>query len=150
MSKLTEKQEAFVHHITRTLGAIGNASQAAILAGYSKSSAKEIGYQNLHNKNIQQAIFETNQKQISGSLASLAVNVLREIIEDENAPQKIRLDAARTILDRSGIIAPKAEEPVQKIEKDFEDMSVEELQDFIRGRKKIVAEAGVEQSEAVH
>jgi phage terminase small subunit len=46
--KLTDKQEAFIMEYMIDL----NATQAAIRAGYSKSSAKEIGYENLTKPHI--------------------------------------------------------------------------------------------------
>lgn len=54
MSKLTSKQERFVSEYLIGL----NATQAAIRAGYSVSSAKEIGCENLTKPNIAEAIAE--------------------------------------------------------------------------------------------
>lgn len=54
MSKLTNKQERFVSEYLIDL----NATQAAIRAGYSVSSAKEIGCENLTKPNIAEAIAE--------------------------------------------------------------------------------------------
>ena len=49
---LTRKQEAFVRHIVE-----GNSgTQAAILAGYSERTAKEMAYENLTKPHITQAI----------------------------------------------------------------------------------------------
>ena len=54
MAKLTEKQQRFVDEYLIDL----NATQAAIRAGYSVKTAKDIGCQNLAKLNIQQAISE--------------------------------------------------------------------------------------------
>lgn len=128
MLELTEKQLAFVRHITSTGDAVGNASKAARLAGYSEASSKEMGYQLLHKPHVRAAIFDANQAMISGELASKAVEVLQGIIEDENAPQKLRLDAAKTILDRAGVIPPKAPDAPDIADKGLEELSVQELQ----------------------
>lgn len=50
MSKLTAKQQKFVDAYS------GNATEAAIAAGYSKNCAKEIGCENLTKLNIIEAI----------------------------------------------------------------------------------------------
>ena len=52
MTKLTNKQTRFVEEFLIDL----NATQAAIRAGYSKRTAKEIGHQNLTKLHIQSAI----------------------------------------------------------------------------------------------
>ena len=63
--KLTPKQKAFADYYIET----GNATDAAIKAGYSKSSAKEIGCENLTKPNISAYIAErtkpTEQKRIA-------------------------------------------------------------------------------------
>ena len=133
MRDLTEKQAAFVMAFTAEPGAIGNASEAARRAGYSKKSAAEIGRQQLEKPAVRAAIDEANRAQISGALASKAVDVLREIVNDKDAPQKLRLDASKTILDRAGFVAPKAEERPQhdsQMDK-LRDMNVKQLENFI-------------------
>ena len=48
--KLTPKQKKFCHEYIKDF----NATQAAIRAGYSKKTAKEIGYQLLHKTSLQE------------------------------------------------------------------------------------------------
>lgn len=55
--KLTDKQKAFCEEYLIDL----NATQAAIRAGYSEASAKEIGCQNLTKLNIQEVIAELQE-----------------------------------------------------------------------------------------
>ena len=133
MRDLTEQQSEFVIAFTSTPGAIGNASEAARRARYSEKSARDIGQQLLAKPHVRAAIEEANRAQISGSLASKAVDVLRSIIEDEAAPLKIRLDAAKTVLDRSGHIAPKAREPSDpgNVKLGLGDLSAQKLQGYI-------------------
>ena len=133
MPDLTDMQADFVAAFTSEPGCIGNATKAALHVGYSAKSAREIGRQQLVKPRIRAAIDEALREQLGGSLASKAVDVLREIIHDESSPQKLRLDAARTVLDRAGIIAPKAMEPTPAGSKaDLASMSLEELATFIQ------------------
>ena len=60
MSKLTVKQDAFVKEYLLNGG---NATQAAIKAGYSKKTANEIGAENLAKPSIKAAIQAHQQKQ---------------------------------------------------------------------------------------
>ena len=59
MAKLTEKQKRFVDEYLIDL----NATQAAIRAGYSVRTAKDIGCENLAKPNIQQKISEKMAEQ---------------------------------------------------------------------------------------
>ena len=132
MRDLTEQQRAFVAHLTGTPGAIGNAAEAARLAGYSTRSAKEIAADLLHKPHVRAAVDEAMRAQISGPLAAKAVEVLARILADEGAPLKVRLDAAKTILDRAGVIAVRPEEAARgREEKPPAEMSIAELEDFI-------------------
>ena len=82
---------------------------------------------------IRAAINDANRAQINGALASKAIEVLKGIIDDETAAPKLRLDAAKTVLDRSGFIAPKAAEspkPVSKVDT-LDGMSLEQLKRFV-------------------
>lgn len=52
MDKLTPKQKAFCDYYIE----LGNATEAAVKAGYSKKTAKETGYENLNKKLIKEYI----------------------------------------------------------------------------------------------
>lgn len=60
MSKLTDKQEMFCQEYLKDL----NLTQAAIRAGYSEKTAKEIGCENLTKPNIQLRIAELKAKRV--------------------------------------------------------------------------------------
>ncbi|AGO16010.1 terminase small subunit [Glaesserella parasuis] len=85
--KLTDKQQRFVEEYLIDL----NATQAAIRAGYSEDTAKEMGYENLTKPHIQKAIQEAQNKRAA------RVNVtqddvlkgLLEIISMSTGKQKI-------------------------------------------------------------
>lgn len=133
--KLTEAQEAFVIHFTSSPGAIGNAAESARRAGYSEKSAREIGRQLLDKPHVRKAIDDANRQSISGTLATKAVELLKRVIEDENAPIKVRVDAAKTILDRAGIVAVAPAKPDSTgdvPEKPLSEMTIEELEEIVR------------------
>lgn len=89
MAKLTKKQQLFVQEYLIDL----NATQAAIRAGYSVESAKEIGCENLTKPNIQQAIAKAmaerskrtgvNQDRIVLELARMAFVNMTDIVDDK-------------------------------------------------------------------
>lgn len=56
MQKLTEKQKRFADYYIET----GNATKAAVKAGYSRKTAKETGYENLTKPHISSYIEERN------------------------------------------------------------------------------------------
>ena len=102
MPNLTPQQADFVLHYTSTPEAIGNAAAAARLAGYSEQSARELGRQLLDKPHVRAAVDEANRQAVSGRLATKAVALLERVIEDESAPVKVRVDAAKAVLDRAG------------------------------------------------
>lgn len=73
MKELTEKQKRFCDEYLVDL----NATQAAIRAGYSEATAKEIGYENLTKPHIQDYLSE-KQKTISEKFEITHEQVLRE------------------------------------------------------------------------
>ena len=102
MPDLTPQQADFVLHYTSTPGAIGNASESARRAGYSEASARELGRQLLDKPHVRAAVDEANRQAVSGRLTTKAVALLERVIEDEAAPMKVRVDAAKAVLDRAG------------------------------------------------
>ena len=111
MAALTDKQEKFVQEYLLDL----NATQAAIRAGYSKKTAKEIGCENLTKPNISKRIqeyqkqqkekfsvsFEQKQKWLSeivamemGNTSSTAVSAIKELnlMDGDHAAQKIQTE----------------------------------------------------------
>ena len=67
MSKLNEKQKAFADYYIET----GNATEAAIRAGYSKKTARVIGQENLTKPAIKQYIDKRNKVIESERIASI-------------------------------------------------------------------------------
>jgi phage terminase small subunit len=74
MNKLTHKQQRFIAEYVID----GNATQAAIRAGYSGNRAKEIGYENLTKPHIK-ALIEQKQKEQTEKAGVTAEAVIKEL-----------------------------------------------------------------------
>lgn len=102
MTKLTYKQQTFVSEYIVTF----NATQAAIKAGYSKKTARQIGYRlltNVYIKNlINQELIKLHdcQRHVLFVASEKAINAL--IDEVTNGRGRSRISAANSILDRVG------------------------------------------------
>jgi hypothetical protein len=128
---LTDMQNAFVVAFTSDSTARGNATVAARLAGYAETSARDLGRRLVGLPHIQDAIRASNLQQISGALASKAVGLLEKVLDDEEAPLKLRVEAAKTILDRAGYAAsPTA--PKSLSDKSLAVMTASELRETMR------------------
>jgi phage terminase small subunit len=100
--------------------------QAALKAGYAEGTARVAGTQLLEHPNIAHAIaFEVRRRFVTG--APTALRVLEWLME-HSPSHKVRLDAAKTILDRAGHVppAPPKEDP-NTLEKPLNELSLEEL-----------------------
>lgn len=137
----TDLQEKFIQSIVYE-GVSG--SEAARRAGYSHASARQTASQLLSTPHIQAAIRNEQYKHLNGTLASKAIKTLETIMDDITAPVGARVDCAKTILDRSGLIAPKALPPI-KLDKPVKEMTKDELITFIEATKKEIAKHELEQ-----
>jgi hypothetical protein len=121
----------------------GNASEAARLAGYSKTSARQIGGRLARDAKVQRLIRQEQQRVIGGRLCSQALGVLEAIMLDPAAPAGARVDACKTVLDRGGLPAIPANMIVSDGmagERALADMSLEDVQAFIvEGRARLAA-----------
>lgn len=81
MAKLTPKQKAFCDYYIET----GNATEAAIKAGYSKKTAKETGHENLTKPHLSKYIAERMEKVASARIldAQEALEILTSIARGE-------------------------------------------------------------------
>lgn len=99
MAKLTDKQEKFCYEYVLHL----NASKAAINAGYSENSAKEIGCENLTKPNIQARI-KYMQDNLAETAQLSALRVLKEHEkiafndEEKTADKQKSLDSINNML----------------------------------------------------
>jgi phage terminase small subunit len=129
---IIEQQQAFAE--AYVLGN-GNATKAAIAAGYSAISARQTASRLLHTPHVQDAIRRAQAHALKGRLASKALGVLEKILDDDNAPAGVRVDAAKTVLDRAGLGAIRILESTD-VEKPLEEMTAVELNDFIRREQR--------------
>ena len=112
--ELTDRQLRFVEEYVKDY----NATQAAIRAGYSEKTAHNSGHRNVKNGEIQEKIKElqelmrTQLQQQFSSDAIVARKIMLNIMSDEDAPEAVRLSAAKDFLDRAGF------KPVEKQEVD--------------------------------
>ena len=141
--RLNQQQEAFVLHFTSSPGSIGNAAESARRAGYSEKSARELGRQLLDKPHVQNAVTEANRRSISGTLATKAVDLLERVLDDEAAPIKVRVEAAKTVLDRAGITSTIAErhDAQDRAYKSMSEMTREELEEIVRDSKAVLEQA---------
>ena len=88
--KLTEKQKRFVDYYIET----GNATEAAIRAGYSKKTARFIGNENLTKPNIK-AYIDEKLKELDGKRIAKAEEVLQyltKVMRGEETEQVVVME----------------------------------------------------------
>jgi hypothetical protein len=78
--------------------------------------------------------------QLVGEGVPLAISTLFTILKDEAAPARVRVDAAKTVLDRAGIAAARPAAPEKASEKALSEMSPNELRALISRLENEVAE----------
>ncbi len=100
---LTEMQAAFVRHVSEGV----EPNQAVTLAGYGTSNIYSRAQELLRAPQVLAAIHtKVRHRLVAG--APIALAVIERLVTDDTTPPKIRLDAAKTLLDRAGHIAPRA------------------------------------------
>lgn len=105
--KLTPKQQAFADYYIQT----GNATEAAIKAGYSEKTARITGCENLTKPNIQQYI-EDKQKELETNRLADITEVREfwtEAMRNPDNAMKDRLKASEMIARTSGAFLDKVE-----------------------------------------
>ncbi|MGS6190928.1 terminase small subunit [Enterobacter asburiae] len=93
MAKLTDKQELFAREYLKDL----NATQAAIRAGYSEKTAKEVGYENLTKPHVLELVAELKAQRVEQTGIDAAY-VLRRLVEID------QMDAADILDDEGGLL----------------------------------------------
>ena len=92
---LTDKQKLFVQYFSEK----GNATEAAIKAGYSPATAQQQGYELKNKLSLE---IENETRKLMGSCVPMAVDKLKKLVEDERISPSVRLGAINSILDRTG------------------------------------------------
>lgn len=142
---LTERQRVFVRCY---VASGGNASESARSAGYSEESCRATGYKLTRNPAVMRAVREEQMAVIGGRAASKAILTLEKALDDPEVPWGAKIDAARTILDRAGIVSVPAHLIARSLEeKDVSEMTAEELRVFIREGTAQLAEIERERAE---
>ena len=121
----TDKQNQFVHNLVR-LG--NNPTQSARLAGYADPS--QSAFNLVHSPKMIARIRQERHKIYQTDLAPIAVQTLKEVMQDTEAPSSARVAAARSCLELAGDLG-KHSQANQKADKSLSDMSVEELASII-------------------
>ncbi len=142
MRALTSKQQAYVIAYTSEPGAVGNATAAARVAGYSEKTARVIGFQLLYLPHIRDAIDQANREQLAGRIATKAVALLERAIDDESVPMRDRVAAAKTVLDRAGFLPPSLAERAREVlsVNPLNEMTRDELAAFIAAERHAIEE----------
>lgn len=140
---LTDLQSGFIAHLVSGL----LPGKAALAAGYPESSAGVAASRLLRNPKVLQTLHIELSRALQCD-ATMARAVIARMANDETMHPKIRLDAAKTLLDRAGHIAPRAAASKDASEISMHEMSTDELrslanklEDEIAGRAKDVSSA---------
>jgi hypothetical protein len=123
---LTPDQRAFVDAYLKVGG---KGSDAVLLSGL-PGEPSQTAWRMLHTPAVVAAIQAAVALHIRTNDAVIARQLLRDVVDGTvPAAPGIRVDAAKTLLDRAGIVAAKA--PEKPGERPLSDYSVDELQSLI-------------------
>src|SRR5215470_15259129 len=118
---LTDKQSRFVELFVDT----GKIYESAIASGYSELTAKQASVEVLSRPSVARAIVYAARQRLARTIP-MNIGVL-EHLRDTAQSEKIRMDCATRLLDRAGIVPPKAEEAASPLEKPLHGLNAEEL-----------------------
>ena len=124
-NEFTERQDQFIYNLVR-LGK--NPTQSARLAGY--KDPKQSSFNLVHSPKIISRIRQERHKVYQTDLAPIAVQTLKEVMQDTEAPSSARVAAARSCLELAGDLG-KHSLSNSKSDKSLSDMSVDELASII-------------------
>ena len=104
-SKLTVRQQRFAEAYT------GNATEAALIAGYSAKTAHSIGAENLKKPEIMQAIRKREEERMKGPIANRQTRqeFWTAIMQDEARPVRDRLKASELLARSEGDFLDRVE-----------------------------------------
>lgn len=134
---LTEQQKAFVVSFVMNGG---KRQQAAKDAGY--SDPRTCSHRLLQQPHIKEAIKAERDAQLQGDMASMGIDTIRELLSDKEASAHVRLQAAKWVLEACGhgAVNRTAESNIPLSEKPLHEMTIEELDDIIRGSTEKIVE----------
>lgn len=136
--QLTEKQKAFVRiHVLNGV----TATEAARQAGYGDAGAR--AFELVRKPHVIAAIHEARERHI-GELASIGLKRAHEILTEPavtQAGKELQMKVAFKMLDLAGHQAPKGQPADAAGRKPLAEMSVAELEEFIRRGREAQAQA---------
>lgn len=106
----------------------GSAAAAAREAGYSLGGSRQSASRLLTLPHVQAEIRRQQTVVLRGRLASKALSVLEGILDDASAPPGVRVDAAKTILDRAGLSAARTPDVLDADDVPLESLTIAELE----------------------
>ncbi len=123
--KLSKKERAFVSALVEG----GEPTAAALKSGYAESDAATAGWEMMHARRIAAAIdIEIKRALVAG--AAVASRFLVKTVKDETAPAGVRVQAANSLLDRAGYVAPRQDAP-RDGSRPLTDQSIDELRTLV-------------------
>ena len=126
MPELTPQQSLFVKEYV--IGS-GNGAEAARKAGYSERSAAKLAHQLMDKKHVQEAI-HLAQRRAFTELASISLGLAKKMLEDDKTPAGARVELIKSMMDRAGLAAIRADGKDDGKAKSLREMSMEELQEI--------------------
>lgn len=137
LTELTEQQRRFVTNLVSE-GLSG--AEAARRAGYGTKNARIVASQLLRKVHVAEAI-RREQGRVLSTLGGKALRVIDQLLDDPEAPAGVRLDAAKTVLDRVGLVSART--PVQPVldDRPMTEMDVAELRALVAALKPLCGQA---------
>ena len=117
---LTEKQNNFVHYLV-VEGK--NPTDSARLSGYDYPT--QSAYSLTRNPSVIAIIRQTRQTLYQTDLSNIAVQTLKDVMQDPDAPASARVSASRTVLELSGDLGKNALEQLNN--KNLSELTPDEL-----------------------
>lgn len=124
ISDLNERQGVFV----RSFIEHGDARKAAEEAGYTGTTVRNAHTQLLNTPRIAIAIAVAARDRLARAVP-MALNTLEHLVQHA-VSERVKVDAAKAILDRAGLVAPRAPEAGEP-DKPLNEKSAEELRSLI-------------------
>jgi hypothetical protein len=118
---LTERQAAFIPLFVQT----GDAYGSAIAVGYAPITAKHAAADILNKPSVALQIARAARLRLAKSLP-MALSVLDHLAEHANS-ERVKLEAAKAICDRAGLVAPRAPDPPAEFEKPLHELTQDQL-----------------------
>ncbi len=136
IDELTAQQRAFIASYV----SCGNATLAAAHSGYDHTAPSRL----LRSPVIMRAIQAETRRRLFIEHGPAAIGFLARTMDDSNIPVKLRIECAKTLADRGGLIPPKASENNALEEKAENELTAEELKERIRNMQRILSDRAVE------